>query len=119
MPPKLDKISRLDIAKQTWKLYHVFDRSSHFSCIVDVTTKISGFSRLLAHTVYNPSISVEIDWERLGPYSKAALVNTVEAGLKFDDDIIQQWFDASDILKLLNAARSWEDMLLAVEAIGG
>lgn len=43
----------------------------------------------------------------------------VERGLERDDDIIQQWFDADDILKLLNAAKSWEEMVLAVDSICG
>jgi hypothetical protein len=62
---------------------------------------------------------MNVYWERVGNYDPDAMVAVVERGLVNDDDIIQQWFDKSDVLNLLRSATNWNETLLAVEAIGG
>ena len=63
--------------------------------------------------------NITIQWERIGDYDPSALIQTVRRGLETDDDIIQQWFEGSEVIKLLESAQSYAQMLLAVRAICG
>jgi len=47
------------------------------------------------------------------------IIAEVEKGLEKDDDIIQQWFDAEEVLKLLRSARTFDEMLDRVECVRG
>ena len=75
--------------------------------------------RVLAHTVYNPKTDVICSWEASGPCELSDIVAEVERGLRSDDDIIQQWFDADEVLKLLRSASTFDEMLDAVRCLSG
>lgn len=80
---------------------------------------MGSFSRFLSRTIYNPVVSVKIEWKRSGAYSRDALIDAVQRGLSSDDDIIQQWFNGDQIIRLLEHAETWDEMLLAVATISG
>ena len=111
--------NRLAVLARTWEQVHVFDGESHFTVQPRETPSFSFLTKFLAHTIYNPSVSLEFEWHRHAEYRKSDLVELVEQGLQHDDDIIQQWFGADDVLALLNSASSWEQLLIAVRAICG
>lgn len=119
MPPRIERLTRADIMQEIWTASHVFDSSYHYCYETPTIPTFSPAARLLARTIYNPSVSIQTEWDRIGNYSADALIAAVDRGLQHDDDIIQQWFGAGDVLELLCAADSWDKMLLAVEAVGG
>jgi hypothetical protein len=43
----------------------------------------------------------------------------LKLALKGDDDCIQQWFDGKHVIKLIEDARSFDEMLLGARAIQG
>lgn len=111
--------NRLAVMTRTWEQVHVFDGDSHFTVQPREIPSFGLLTRLLAHTIYNPAVPLEFDWHRCSEYRQRDIIELVERGLQRDDDIIQQWFNADEVLALLNSANSWEQMLIAVHAIGG
>ena len=117
--PDVRRMNRLAILGRTWEHVHAFDSSSRYRWQVVDPPHVGMFSRLLAHTIYNPMVDVQSEWLRCGDYKSADLISLVTDGLTQDDDIIQQWFCAEEVTRLLMCANSWNEMVLAVEAIGG
>lgn len=111
--------NRLTILGRFWEKERAFSSSEEFAYQLDPLPTFSLLQRIGAHTVYNPRENVKGEWRPVGPYSKGRLIELVAAGLETDDDIIQQWFDGDDVLRLLEAAQTYDDVLLAVGAIGG
>lgn len=73
----------------------------------------------LAKLCFNPMETVDGKWKRVGNYDRNTLIQTVKHGLETDDDIIQQWFEGPEVIKLMEASQSFAEMLLAVGAICG
>ena len=117
--PEYPRWNRLALLDRTWEQSFAFDGNSQYRLTVPDPPKYGLVARILAHTLYNPFIDVNSEWVRCGDYNKAALINLVHRGLEHDDDIIQQHFGGKDVIKLLSAADSWSDMMLAVKAING
>ena len=117
--PAYNRPNRLDVLGRTWEQIHAFSDSDRYSLLVDPEPVSTAWQRLLAHTFYNPSVAVSAKWVRVGDQQKQDIIALVEEGLRNDDDIIQQWFSAAEIIKLLQAASTWEELTLAVSCIGG
>lgn len=111
--------NRLAVLARTWEHVHVFDGESHFTVQPREIPSFGLLTRFLAHTIYNPTVPLNFDWHRTSEYRQRDVIELVERGLQHDDDIIQQWFNADEVLALLNSANSWEQMLVAVHAISG
>ena len=111
--------NRLAVMARTWEHVHVFDSTSHYTASPREAPSLGLISRILAHTFYNPQMNLEFTWSRQSGYNQEDLVALVEAGLEQDDDLIQQWFGGDEVLKLLRAAKTWEDTQIAVDAICG
>jgi hypothetical protein len=77
------------------------------------------FQRVLAHTFYNPKTDIEIPWEVSGESTLSEIVSDIERGLEKDDDIIQQWFGADDVLKLIRSANTFEEMVDRIRCVCG
>lgn len=119
MPPNEQSASRLAVVSRFWEQQHLFDSKSRYRCIPVDVPLLTPIQRFLAWTFYNPVIPFHGEWVRVGDFDRNDLTAAVKSGLEHDDDIIQQWFEADDVLKLLNAADGWDEVLLAVEAIEG
>jgi hypothetical protein len=113
------RMSRLAILSRTWEHAHAFDENTRYRWQVLDPPQIGWFSRFLTHSIYNPTVDVRSEWLPCGAYSSADLISLVTDGLAHDDDIIQQWFGAEEVIRLLTCAKSWHEMVLAVEAIAG
>ena len=117
--PRFDgRMTRRSILERGWEDSHAFDGAYSYQVVAD-PPEISWFAKVLAYSTYDPLVPVAAQWNRSGSYEKCALIGLVADGLEHDDDIIQQWFSADHVLRLLNAANCWDEMLLAVEAICG
>ena len=119
--PNCSPRNRLAAISRQWEEMHAFDGKSRYRVAVAGVPQFGAFSRFLAHTIYNPMLSATFDskWSECGEYRKSDLIALVAKGLETDDDCLQQWFGGDDVIKLLEAADSWNDTLLAVEAICG
>jgi hypothetical protein len=104
---------------RTWEHVHGFSDSSRYAIAIDAAPTITIWQRLLAHTIYNPTVPVSAEWRAIGERKTSDILALVEQGLQSDDDIIQQWFDASEVMRLLKAAETWEQLLIAVNCVGG
>ena len=58
-------------------------------------------------------------WRKIGKMNTNDIIALVEEGLQRDDDIIQQWFDATEVICLLKAAHTWDELMTAVKCICG
>ena len=111
--------NRLAVISRFWEEIIAFDPESEFHLTaIDIPT-YGWFSKFLAYSFYNPTESIVSKWVVTGKYEPQSVISLVQAGLENDDDIIQQWFDANQVLELLNAADSYASMVLAVRCIGG
>ena len=119
--PDCSPRNRLAAISRQWEQAHAFDGKSRYRVDVADVPQFGAVSRFLAHTIYNPMLSTNFDtnWSECGEYRKSDLISLVEKGLETDDDCIQQWFGGDDVIKLLETANSWNDTVLAVEAICG
>ena len=111
--------NRLAVMSRTWEKVRAFDGKSSYTVQPREVPSYGILTKVLAYTIFNPKLEMEFDWETHPGDYKSELVNLVKDGLHRDDDLIQQWFEAPEVLKLLNAADSWNKMLLAVHAICG
>lgn len=118
-PAAIDKVRRHEVITRAWEDQHLFDQNSHYRYFADDVPEISSLQSFLARTIYNPVVRVHAEWRRVGDFDQKELIAAVKKGLDHDDDIIQQWFDKNEVMKLLYVANSWDEVILAVEAIGG
>ena len=111
--------NRLAVIAASWKEFHAFDRHSEYRQNIGDVPTFGKLAKLLARTVYNPRDNLEARWSVCGKYDEKRIAKLVDDGLTRDDDIIQQWYDARQIRKLLRAASSFDNMVLAVRCICG
>jgi hypothetical protein len=113
--------NRLAVIGRFWEEMIAFDPESEFHVAPINIPTYSWFSKFLAYSFYNPIEPIVSKWVVSGKYDPQSVISLVQAGLEDDDDIIQQWFDADQVLELLNAADSYASMVLvlAVRCICG
>jgi hypothetical protein len=112
-------LNRLAVLRQGWQHCFAFDAHQRYRCVPSHQPEIGTVQKLLAHVIYNPTTDVTTRWEPTGGYALSDIVAEVEQGLRTDDDGIQQWFGADDVLKLLRSARTFEEMVDAVRCVCG
>jgi hypothetical protein len=113
------KPNRLAIINRTWEHCHAFDAVSRYALVASDVPNVSLLQRMLAHTVYNPAVDLTSTWKRVGDFITSELLGLVREGIAKDDDIITQWFDGGKVMKLLQSASTWDELVLAVRCIGG
>lgn len=105
--------------RRGWQHSFAFDTRQRYRCVPSHQPEIGAVQRLLAHLIYNPVTDVTTQWEPSGSYVLSDIIAEVERGLQTDDDGIQQWFGADDVLKLLRSATTFEDMVDAIRCVCG
>ena len=112
-------MNRLAAIQKAWTGCWAYDENARFELAPDSEVSFSLLQNVLARTFYNPKEAVVAQWHSVGPMVLQDIVNAVEQGLERDDDIIQQWFGAEDVLKLLRSASSFDEMVDRVNCIYG
>lgn len=112
-------LNRLAVIRRGWQHCFAFDALQRYRCLPSHQPQVGAIQRFLAHVIYNPLTDVTTHWEPAGGYVLTDIVAEVERGLQTDDDCIQQWFGADDILKLLQSATTFEEMIDAVRCVCG
>ena len=67
--------------------------------------------KLLALTIYNPSMIVQYDYRSVGPYDVDDLKETLARAIDNDDDILTQFHDADELKELLANAKTFDGVL--------
>lgn len=112
-------LNRLAVMKRTWLRCFAFDAHQTYRRLPSDEPSFGVVQRLLARVCYNPPTEIVTLWQPAGRYVLSDIVAEVERGLADDDDIIQQWFDADDVLKLLRSAETFDQMVEAVRCVCG
>lgn len=74
------------------------------------SVKNSFFNRLLAKTIYNPTVPVKVSWTHLGEYRLEELKKDLSEAIDSDDDILTQYADGETIKKELNKSKSFDEI---------
>ena len=111
--------NRLAAMKATWLNCSAFDGVSRYEARPNRPPAFTSVQRFLAHTVYNPMTDIELEWHVVGDCDLSDILAEVEKGLETDGDIIQQWFDGKEVMKLLRSANSFEELVDRVRCICG
>jgi hypothetical protein len=111
--------NRLAVIGRFWEYEHAFSATHEYAYRVTNPPTFNWMQVLGARLGYNPSEPVKGNWVEVGPYDKDKLTEYVRAAVTLDDDIIQQWFDGDEVMKLIASENSFDDVLLAVDAICG
>jgi hypothetical protein len=117
--PAYPHSNRLGVANRFWERAHVFSKTKEYAFRLGTYPRLTRLQIVLARTIFNPVQRVDGQWVEVGSYDRSRVVSIVRAGLEHDDDIIQQWFTADEVIKLLEASTSYEEMLAAADAIDG
>lgn len=111
--------NRLSAMGRSWAHCRAFDEVSRYEARPEREPSFSLLQRLLAHTIYNPPAGVQVGWQVAGACSLKEIIEEVERGLEIDDDIIQQWFSAEDVLRILRSAKTFDEMVDRVRYVCG
>jgi hypothetical protein len=79
---------------------------------------LSPVSKLLAHTVYNPRLTVRYEYRATGAYDLRELQQALTEAIDTDDDVLTQFHDADELKRRLALARSFDDVVAVVDFAG-
>lgn len=79
----------------------------------------SVFTKLLAHTVYNPFRTLAFHYEEVGPYHVDEIKAKICRYLEGDDDILTQFIDGDEILQRLDRVDSFAGLVDLIETMQG
>jgi hypothetical protein len=113
------EVDRLAVVKRVWEHCKAFSADSRYELVVTDVPQITPLQRMLAYTIYNPSVDLTATWTRVSDRLTSDFLDAVRAGLAQDDDVITQWFGSDEVMNLLESASSWDELVLAVRCICG
>jgi hypothetical protein len=91
-----------DSLGKKWRL-HYFDPKPLF--------RKNRWNTILAHTVYNPIIDVEVRWEAVGHYQFCELKAVVAKCIEKDDDILTQYVEKEFLLEKLKQRANFGELI--------
>jgi hypothetical protein len=100
-----------------WKEVRFFHRDGHVYTAADVRPprRMGFIDRVLATTVYNPSMQFAIAYERSVPYSISDLQQAIARAVEEDDDVFTQFHERDELMAQLNKAQSFDDIVAVLE----
>jgi len=111
--------NRLAAASATWNHCKAFDGEKKYEAVPEKQIKLTLFQKFLAHTIYNPSANISVGWKESGTCELKEIRDEIKKGLEADDDIIQQWFDAGDVIKLIESTDSFDGLVDRIRCVCG
>jgi len=96
--------NRLAVLGRTWEQVHAFDDTSRYAMVIDPEPTSTILQRLLAHTIYNPSVAVAAEWRKVGKRSTTDIIALVEGVISLRRQNVEVF--------------SWASSGLAVSRIG-
>lgn len=107
------KCSLYAYTKGSWKSIKIYDAKGMEWSIKEAapTRKINIIERILAPICYNPKIKVKLSPKKLKPYSLEKIKKSIVKIIKNDDDLYTQFTEGKDIIKRVNAANSFLEII--------
>ena len=99
-----------------WATLMLYHRSGGLYSVADVVPdRPRGVrSRLLAATVYNARTGVRLVYRSAGAYALDDLRSTLTHAIELDDDVLTQFHEADELLTMIRAASSFDDLVEVV-----
>jgi len=113
------RMNTLAVMAETWTQCYAFSSTTRYVGAPNKRVYFGWFTRALAHTIYNPVTDITREWRESGGYDMSEIFDLVERGLEKDDDIIQQWFGADDVMKLLRSATNFDELCDRIRCVCG
>ena len=109
----LNKANMLGLINNYHQSYTAYDPNGLEWKVISVegNFKVNAFKKFLAHTVYNPNVSVRLKWNSGKNYDLNLLKNELKKRVDQDDDIITQFEEADVIKEALEKGDSFENIL--------
>ncbi|MBZ0245516.1 MAG: hypothetical protein K8H85_06200 [Cyclobacteriaceae bacterium] len=103
----------LGLVKGVHKNFIAYDKDGLLWIVdkVDSHYKITGLTKILAHTVYNPQIKVTLNWTKRGEYTLKNLKKDINKQVDSDDDIITQFNEADFIKRKIEKCDSFSEIV--------
>jgi hypothetical protein len=100
-----------------WKEVRFFHRDGHVYTAADVRPprKLGFIDRVLATTVYNPSMEFIIEYERSAPYVIPDLQVAIERAIEDDDDVFTQFHERDELVAHLRRAQSFDEVIAVLQ----
>lgn len=113
----LAKCSLLAYINEFFKDVQCYDRFGNIWKMDNVTSdyKINWINRLLAKTVFNPIITIKYKWEKDGISQFNDFKKKIVKSIELDDDVLTQYNDAEDLIKLISATNNLEGLFQIVQ----
>src|SRR5215217_6458143 len=94
--------------RRWWNGATYFHRDGHTYTVSSVRPprQLGILDRILASTVYNPTLDFAVEYERGAAYSLGQLRDAVSVAIQQDDDVLTQFHERDELLTRLNAATS-------------
>lgn len=91
----------------------VYDRAMNEWSYEQTSDRVKNnfFTRILAKTVYNPNIAVNVIWTYLGTYDLEELKKDLTDAVEADDDILTQYVDGDIIKNELSKQKTFDDVI--------
>lgn len=113
------RMNTLAVMGETWNQCHAFGPNTRYAGAPSINIHLNWLRRALAHIVWNPLTDVMMVWREDGEYRQSEIIALVERGLEKDDDIIQQWFGADEVMRLLRSATTFDELCDRVRCVCG
>ena len=97
--------------KPWWKGVSFFHRDGTRYEVLTATPTGWMPPKILAATIYNPTMIVRYDFHSLGPYEIDDLKQAVADAIDKDDDILTQFHEADELKELLADAKTFDGVL--------
>lgn len=70
--------------------------------------RVNRWTKVLAATVFNPRVPVELHWERIASYEYHELQRAIILAVKNDDDVLTQFLSSERLVKVVSLADSFD-----------
>ncbi|MCE9556507.1 MAG: hypothetical protein K8T91_24420 [Planctomycetes bacterium] len=105
-----------------WKQEHIFRNDGmRLSTVVNerLIPRYSLWTRILAHTIHNPSRPFRVKYQEAGAYDISEIKNKLLQYVAADDDDLTQFMHAADISDSLDRSNSFDDIVDLIEQVKG
>lgn len=99
--------------KQWWKGVTLYHRNGYKFEVEKATTDeaLPPFSKLLAATVHNPTVSVQYEYRSMGFYQLEELKTAVRDAIDLDSDVLTQFHTAKFLTERVDKAATFDDVI--------
>ncbi len=106
----------LGFIKGAYRKFTAFDGEGNSWIVKNLKTSypINGFTRFLAHTIYNPFIDITFEWQKGKKYKLEDLKRKIDSMIDLDNDVLTQ-HQEPEIIK--NEIRACESFALIVTTL--